>query len=444
MGKTRFLITLCSAMLCGYGVCAQDAASVQGSKVVKLDIQQMFSLADEHNSSIKAYGTAVMEAREGIKAARSAWLPDIDISLSASYNGDGTVWDRDFKNIMSAEIPDFGNSFAVEVAQVLYTGGAIKSGVEMSTLAEKMAQLDYRHNREEVRFLIVGNYIELCKTGNQLQVLESHIAQTGQVLEQMKVRVAQGAALQNDVTRMELLLQNLEYNKVKLINARRIINAQLNTALGLEEGTVIEVSPVDISSLQEQESGYWRSCALNSAYGIQMARAATQMSGHKLKITKSGRLPKVALYATNSLNGPVTFEIPVLDKNFNYWGFGIGLKYNLGNLYKSGNKIRQDKLAVTRAAQQEQVAMEGIRLGVEAAEISYREAYQLLQTRLKSVELATTNYDLVSYRYQNGLALITDLLDASSQKLDAQLQEVNARMNILYNYYKLHYISGIL
>lgn len=444
MGKTRFLIALCSAMLCVYGVCAQDAAPLQGGKTVKLNLQQMFSLADEHNSSIKAHSTALLEAQEGVKAAKSAWLPDIDVSISASYNGDGTVWDRDFTDIMSADIPDFGNSFAVEVAQVLYTGGAIKHGVEMSALAEKMAQLDYKHNREEVRFLIVGNYIELCKIGNHLQVLESHIEQTQQVLEQMKVRVNQGTALQNDLTRMELLLQNLQFNKIKLSNARKIVNAQLNTALGLEEGTVIEVSPLEISSLQEQEAEYWRNSALNSAYGIQMAQTATQMSGHKLKITQSERLPKVALYATNNLNGPITFEIPVLDKNFNYWGVGIGLKYNLGNLYKSGKKIRQGKLAVTKAAQEEKVAREGILLGVEAAEISYREAYDLLATRQKGVELALKNYDLVNYRYQNGLALITDLLDASSQKLDAQLQEVNARMNIVYNYYKLHYISGIL
>ena len=72
------------------------------------------------------------------------------------------------------------------------------------------------------------------------------------------------------------------------------------------------------------------------------------------------------------------------------------------------------------------------------------EAYALLDTKLKSVELADQNYKVIDYRYRNELALITDLLDASSQKLDTELQTVNARVNILYNYYKLRYISGTL
>lgn len=49
-----------------------------------------------------------------------------------------------------------------------------------------------------------------------------------------------------------------------------------------------------------------------------------------------------------------------------------------------------------------------------------------------------------SIRYENDLALITDLLDAASQKLDTELQEINAKINIIYHYYKLQYISGTL
>ena len=51
---------------------------------------------------------------------------------------------------------------------------------------------------------------------------------------------------------------------------------------------------------------------------------------------------------------------------------------------------------------------------------------------------------LVRFRYEEGLAVITDLLDASNQLLDAQIQEVNAKMNIAYNYYRLQYISGTI
>ena len=117
---------------------------------------------------------------------------------------------------------------------------------------------------------------------------------------------------------------------------------------------------------------------------------------------------------------------------------------NFGNLYKTNKKTKADKLSIQRANEQLQVTREETALAMQAAYIKYMEAYTLLDTKLKSVELADQNYKVIDYRYRNELALITDLLDASSQKLDTELQTVNARVNILYNYYKLRYISGTL
>ena len=71
-------------------------------------------------------------------------------------------------------------------------------------------------------------------------------------------------------------------------------------------------------------------------------------------------------------------------------------------------------------------------------------AFSEVRTQEKSVELANQNYVVTLNRYQNDLALLTDMLDASSVKLSADLALVNARINLLYNYYKLKYISHTL
>lgn len=437
MRKAYFLIVSFIASLCTQ-VCAQSVDTQS------LSIEQMFELAEQNNSRIKAHTTAIKQAQEGIKVAKNAYLPSIDASLSLSLNGDGMVMDRDFNYLMKAEIPEFGNNFVLEVSQVLYAGGAISSGVKLSELQAQIAALDADRNRQEVRFLIVGNYLELCKLENQLKVFESHITQTEKVLKDMRIRHEQGTALHNDITRYELQLQNLNYTKTQLLNAKQILNNQLTTTLGLPQTTYIRSGEIHISQLADKDSIAWQNEALLSAIPIKMAETAIRMSEQKKKLSHSDRLPKVALFAMNNLTGPVTIEIPALDNNFNYWAVGVGIKYNIGNLYKANKKVKADKLGIQKAQEEMQVAQEQIMLGMQAAHIKYKEAYTLLKTKEKSVELATQNYDVVNYRYTNDLALITDLLDASSQKLNAELEEVNARINILYNYYKLHYISGTL
>ena len=88
--------------------------------------------------------------------------------------------------------------------------------------------------------------------------------------------------------------------------------------------------------------------------------------------------------------------------------------------------------------------MEGIEDAIQAAYNDYLTAQAELATSQKSVELATQNYDVISNRYNNGLALVTDMVDAANQRLDAQLRLVNSRINVLLNYYNLKFLSGTL
>lgn len=416
----------------------------QDATVQSLSIEEMFDLAEQNNSRIKVGITAVKEAQENVRVAENAYLPSIEASLSLSYNGDGLIMDRNFGNSFKVEIPSFGNNFALEVSQVIYAGGAISNSVKMSELQAQLASLNADKNKQEVRFLIIGNYLELCKLNNQLQVFDLHIEQTQKVLDDMKIRHQQGTALHNDITRYELKMQNLEYNRTQILNAKQIINNQLNVVLGLPQNTIIVPDSVGIEHLTERELDNWQDEAQSSALPIQMAAKAIEMSEHKVKLSNSERLPKIALFAFDNLNGPVTIEIPAIDKNFNYWGIGVGISYNFDRLYKSNKNVRADRLGVQKANEEMEVVKEQIFLAMQAAHIKYQEAYTLLETKEKSMELANQNYEIVNYRYDNDLALITELLDASSQKLEAELQAVNARINILYNYYKLHYISGTL
>ena len=60
------------------------------------------------------------------------------------------------------------------------------------------------------------------------------------------------------------------------------------------------------------------------------------------------------------------------------------------------------------------------------------------------MELAARNYDTMLSRYSNDLALLTDLLDASAVKLQADMALVAAEIDWLYYYYQLKFFSHTL
>lgn len=112
------------------------------------------------------------------------------------------------------------------------------------------------------------------------------------------------------------------------------------------------------------------------------------------------------------------------------------------SLYKSNRSLAKSRAATKRTVEELAVAQENLTLAVRADHIRYLEAYEEWKTRQKGAELAERNYRTIATRYSADMALITDMLDAANAKLDAEEQLANARIHIIYYYYKLLFITG--
>lgn len=434
--KKRFIGLWYMAVLCSQGMCAQTR---------QMGIEELFRLADEQSQSIQTYRTGTEAADDALKAAKAQRLPDVNVSLSASYWGNGKLWDRDFSNATTIDMPHFGNNFALEAQQVVYAGGAIRSGIRQAELGKQLAELDLQKNVQEIRFLLVGHYLDLYKLDNQIRVLEKNLELTDEVIANMTARREQGTVLKNDVTRYELQKEQLNLQLSRVEDARKIANHQLVTTLHLPEETEIkpDTSLLDqqILTLTEEE---WQDMAESHNLLLKQAQATIQLNEQKVKLERSERLPHISLVAADHLDGPITIEVPVLDNNFNYWYIGIGVKYNISSLFKNNRKLKQAQLNVRRAEEQHQLAQEQIENAVQEGYVNFLTAFTDLRTQENSVRLADENYAVTDNRYRNEMALLTDMLDASNMKLAADLGLVNARINILYNYYKMKYITHTL
>ncbi len=308
-----------------------------------------------------------------------------------------------------------------------------------------MANLDMQKNKQEIRFLLIGYYLNVYQLNNQEQVFKNNIDLTKMVIANMMSRHKEGTALKSDITRYELQLEKIKLQLAKVQDARQIMNHQMVTTLHLPENSeIIPDSTLLSEAVIPQSENDWQTLATESNVGLEQAKLSVNMSNSKLKLERSAQLPKVVLVAENHMNGPITIEVPPINKNFNYWFVGVGVKYNISSLFKNSRKISGAKLSVRRAEEEHSLASEEIENAVHASYIEMMTSYTELQTSLKSRELANENYKVVSNRYENELALLTELLDAANMKLDAELGLVNAKINVVYNHYKIKYITHTL
>lgn len=441
-------------------VCAQD-------KVVQvMTLTTLYNLADQQSQKVRVSEVALRAADEGVAAAKSVLLPSVDLNLQGSYTGNAFMLSRGFSTNGTTDYivpgvgtvpvangkqdtPHWGNSFTAQVSQVVYAGGAIRSGIRMAELDKEMAELDVEKNRQEVRFLLTGYYLDLCKLENQMEVVRQNIALTQKEIEQMKARRGEGTVLQNDITRYEFQLQSLELTLTKLKDASTVINHQLVTTLHLPGQTVIvpDKNELDteinaLSTIAAQET--WQQTAADNNLGIRQATVATNLAEQKVKQVKAESLPSVAVVAENQLYGPYTQDLIPKDCNVNVWFVGIGVKFSLGSLWKNKHNIRKARIEHRQSQEALALAHEEVENGVQANYTNLLTSYTEVKTQKKQVELANQNYSVVQNRYQNDLALLTDMVDASNMKLSAEMALVNARIGMLYNFYKLKYVTNTL
>lgn len=414
------------------------------SDTLRLTLTDVFTRIENENQTMSMLRTAQEAAEEGIKSAKNARYPEINAELNVSYIGDCFLTDRNFSNYTKAPSPHFGNGFTLEAQHVVYAGGAVNAAVRMAEHEGHMSEAVISKSRQGLRLMAAGEYLDLFRTDNSIKVYKENIALTTKLIEEINARREQGLALAADVTRYELRLEMLKLDLIRLQNTREIMNYRLVNSLGLPEGTVISSILGDEEDMRDRSRLNWQEIAADASPEMKVSGIKADMALTRQKLVRSERLPKIAVVAYENFNGPITFEIPPIDKNLNLWYVGLGIRYNFSSLYKSGHKLKKAAIEVRQAEQAKNVTEENLRNDVQKAYADYMQSYVELETSEKSLQLADENYERIHDRYMEQLVLVTDMLDAFNMKLDAELGVSAANAEIQYRLCCLRYAAGIL
>lgn len=412
---------------------------------VKLTVEELFQRIEENNTEVEAARKGVSISAEEEKSAKAQKFPDIDLSASADYLGDSYVLDRDFSNPTRSPMPHLGNSLSLTVYQPLYAGGELSANVERAGFQTQLSAAGLKSVTDRMKIEALECYINLLKYRNLLSVYDENILLTEEVIEEMRARSEHGFALANDVTRYELNLSNLNYDRLTIVNAIGHLNYNLTVYLGLPEGTEIETA-LDLQWKRYIPDGtaIWQQKALEQSPDLRQIEIQRKQSLSDQKILKARMLPQIGISVGDNLEGPITNTSPILNKNLNTWWVGLRLSFDIASYYKSKGSLSAARIRTAKLADERKAMEESIYRQIDQVYRQYVEACEHINTQLKNVELATENYRIIERRYSADLSLLTDMLDASASKLDAEVGLVNAQANAIFYYFQLKYISGSL
>lgn len=410
-----------------------------------LSVDELFEIGIENSVKIQSSRLHVEVAKEKEASAKTGLLPDISIGLIGGYVGQPTVFTSGLSGATHPDVPDWLQNYTVEMTQPLYAGGKIRRTIEKSSLEKQIALLNLDKDKADIKLLLMAKYLELFCLYKQQDVFTQNIQDAERRLHDINQMKAEGMLTNNDVLRSELQLTNYKLALRETSDNIAIVSQWLDIALGLDESLLLMP---DTAVLENPPAIFSYDHYVMQAYDLypelKIARTESDWAEKNVRIVEGDNLPSLSVRLGNTLQRPLPNASPAQDMYMNAWNVSLVLSYKLSSLYRNKHTIDAAKRTVEMYRIGEEKQIQDIRINVKTALIKHRESLERITALTSSVEQANENYRIVRNRYFNQLAILTDLLDASSVRLDAELQLTAAKANAIYTYYQLLRSSGNL
>ncbi len=413
-------------------------------EIRQMTAEEVAQLAVQNHQQLKVSAQNINIARQNTEVVKLQKLPTITASTSQFYLGNAVAIDKDFSNTTTIQMPHYGSSYAVQATQLIFKGGLVNKSIELAGLREQLSELDLEKNKQDVKFLVISNYLDVYKIFNQQEVFRNNKKLAQERLKNVQKFYQQGMVTRNEVIRGELAIKNLDQGMLTLVNNRKILNYNLSIALGLPEDTQI----VPVENLENKEAGigmdYYMTLAHDSNPVMKSAKTNIEVADKNIDIIKTDKMPTIAGFGGYSLQKPITTRNPVLDMYSGGWQTGVSLTYNIDNLYKTKERVKLGELQKNQAYDAMTLTQQNIDMAVNAAYVKYQESIQQADILNEAKKLAEENYKITEAKYLNQLAVQAEMIDAQNQKLQSELDFANAEINVLYQYYNLLKTTGTL
>ena len=424
-------------------VSAGLASGQERTDTLMLTVEEMFRMGMEASLVLKADSLNHQMAAQGLKSTRLAQAPDVQVGLTGGYLGQPVVFLHGLSDATLPESPDWSQNYSIDVNQPVYQGGRIRNSIRRSETEVKIAGLQTSADASDIKLSLMEQYLNLFCLYKEYDVMRQNISESERRLQDIIRMKEEGLITNNDVLRSELQLSNDRISLRQTHNSILLASQRLDILLGLDEGLLIVP---DTSALRPvMLPGSYESCLMEACEAdpsLRLARERIVLAENEVKIAQADWLPTVSLYAGNTLARPITRTMA--DMFSNSWSIGLSISYPISSLYRNRSIVTQRKQNVSLSVNARDRALQSLRMEVRDAWLRHEESVEQVKTLELSVLQAKENYRIMQNRYFEQLSILTDLLDANSVMLDAELQLTRARTRVIYNYYRLQKACGRL
>jgi len=386
------------------------------------------------------------KARKTIKETAAMGLPQITGSFGYSYNAqipeqpipaqffDPNAPEGEFATVAFGVAHQ--NQATIQLNQLLIDGSyfvalqATKVVKETKSLEKEEAEIEARKN-------VAQSYYGVLVAEKTQEILAKNLKTLTENFEETKKLFENGFVEDQDVTQLELLVNNLNNN---LANAKRQVKLahqllKFNMGIPLEEEVVLTSSLDDIISPVRSDLSL-SSSPFQVDQHISYRALISQEKGARLQLSneRAKYFPTLSGFVTHSQSNFANEAADAFSFD-TYWipGTTIGASLNWQIFSGMGRqarvqkaKIDLDRIRVAKTATESQLELQ-----YEQALSDYNYAMDNMSNQMRNRDLSERIRNRTLRKYQEGLASSLELTQVENQYLDAERSYITSILNVL-------------
>lgn len=333
--------------------------------------------------------------------------------------------------------PNYYNAFTLRLSiqQPLFTGFRLQSTAAMTRELERAAAKDMDGDRADLIASVTGAYWNLVKALEVKAALAENVSLIRAHLKDVENFREQGLLTMNDALRVKTQLANAELMDLEAQNAVQVATTLLNSLMGLpleaglEPATPAEASAPDAAALEAAGLETLLRRALERRPELSALEARVRASDAGVTAAKSGWLPQAFISGNYYHLRPNPRVMPARDEFYGTWDLGITVAFDVWNWGLTRQQVSQAEAQRAQAQDGLSLLQDRVSLDVTQAFLGLRQAQQKIAAARSAVGQAEENLRVTTDRFQEGVALSRDVLDAEVLLLQARTTLVQALAN---------------
>jgi len=392
-----------------------------------LTLKDAVNYALQNKSDAKKAKLQVENSEYQIEEVRARALPTITANGNLTYNPilqqnalPGDFFGAPGTTILAPLGQKWTSSAGVNLTQTIFDQ-SVFTGLKAAKTTREYYQVNAQLTDEQVIERVANNYYQVYVQREKLRVIDSTYKNTEKSRNIIKGQFDNGLAKRIDLDRMNVNLSNLRTQRQTLINEVQKQENTLKFYMGMPIDTKIVIPETEftVTPLTLEESA-----DVTKLSEYQLLKTQEKLYYYNRKAIVAEYYPTLSLTAGYNYLGQGP-EMPWFKKPSDqvYWTdystIGANLKIPIFNGFGTRARVRQATIDLKKTEEDVKDTKLSLELAYQNATTQIRNSLITIDNQKENVELAQSVMDDTRNNYQNGLATLTDLLDAENSYIEA-------------------------